>query len=287
MTKLSPLSQNSLTFYSELTDFLVSHETFQLFYDKEWDMLITQPIPENLDSYYKSAAYKPHQHQSKSIFDKIYNYIRKRGYKYKLDIIKQYNPAAQSVLDYGTATGEFLHFLSKETFRVSGVEPNKNVRNIANQLLENKVMVSIDDSTNTYDVITLWHVLEHIPNIDEIIQKLKQKLNPKGIILVAVPNFKSFDAQYYQKHWAAYDVPRHLWHFSPKSVNKLFQKHRMAVIAQKPLYFDSFYVSLLSEKYKRGRQCLIKAFINGLRSNIKAKKSADYSSLIYVIKSTD
>jgi len=284
MSTISPLSSNSCTFFTKIDDFLVSRETFELFYDAEWDMLITQPIPTDLDKYYQSAEYKPHEHQSKSVLDKVYNYIRKRSYQYKLDIIKQYHPKAKSVLDYGTATGEFLDFLSKKTFTVSGVEPNKKARDIANTLLKNKVSVSIDEVPDKFDVITLWHVLEHIPDIDEIIEKLKQKLNPNGIILVAVPNFKSFDAKHYKNYWAAYDVPRHLWHFSPKSIQMLFQQHKMAVKAQKPLYFDSFYVSLLSEKYKRGRPCFIGAFFTGLRSNFKARKSGDYSSLIYVVE---
>jgi len=283
MSTTSSLSGNSTTFFTKIDDFLVSQETFELFHDDVWDMFITQPIPKNLAAYYESPEYKPHEHKSKSVLDKIYNYIRKRSYQYKLDIIKQYHPNAKSVLDYGTATGEFLNFLSKKTFTVSGVEPNKKARDIANELLNNLVSVSIDNQTKKYDVITLWHVLEHIPNIDEIITKLKQKLNPNGIILIAVPNFKSFDAQYYKNYWAAYDVPRHLWHFSPQSIALLFQKHQMAVKAQKPLYFDSFYVSLLSEKYKRGRQCFMRAFVTGLRSNLKARKTGNYSSLIYII----
>jgi len=282
---ISPISNQPVELYlDKVQDQIVSYETFQLFHDKSWDMLLTHPVPKNLSDYYESIDYKPHQHDSKSVFDRLYNFVRKRSYQYKFKIIKSFNPKAKSVLDYGTATGEFLSFMHKKTFSVSGVEPNKKARDIANDLLNKKVSVSIDDLSKKYDVITLWHVLEHIPNVDEIIEKLKQKLNPNGIILVAVPNFKSFDAVYYKKYWAAYDVPRHLWHFSPKSIERLFQKHKMEVKAQKPLYFDSFYVSLLSEKYKRKHQCFMGAFITGLRSNFKARKTGNYASLIYVIK---
>ena len=280
----SPLSGNKTVAFLKIPDFLVSRETFQLWHDYDWDMLITNPIPDNISDYYESKNYQPHEHRSKSILDKVYNFIRKRAYVYKYDLIKQFHPTAKSVLDYGTATGEFLYFMQQKTFSVSGVEPNKKARTIANELVKNYVSVSIDNIDKKVDVITLWHVLEHIPNLEEIILKLKSKLNPGGIIVLAVPNFKASDAQFYQKYWAAYDVPRHIWHFSPKSIQNLFAKYKMDVIAQKPLYFDSFYVSLLSEKYKPGHTCFIKAFYHGLRSNFNAKKTGNYSSLIYIIK---
>ena len=265
-------------------DYLVSGETFDLYHDKDWDMLITRPVPEDLNKYYASLNYQPHKKNKNSLFDKIYNFIRRRSFKYKHRIIKQYHPQAKSLLDYGTATGEFLAYMSQETFLVSGVEPSKKARDIANERLKNKVSVSIDEIDEKFDVITLWHVLEHVENPDELIEKLRKRLMPEGIIVVAVPNFKSYDAQFYKKHWAAYDVPRHLWHFSAKSIDRLFQKHKMRVVAQKPLYFDSFYVSLLSEQYKTGKKRLIPAFIRGVISNLKARKSGEYSSLIYVLR---
>jgi len=281
----SPISNNQLELYfDKVQDYMVSHETFQLLHDKSWDMLLTSPIPEQLSDYYESVHYKPHQHDSKSLFDRLYNLIRKSGYQYKHKLIRTYNPEAKSVLDYGTATGEFLSFLQKKTFLVSGVEPSKLAREQAENILDCQIAVSIDDIKGSFDVISLWHVLEHVQNLNELIEKLKQKLNKNGVLLVAVPNFKSADALHYNEYWAAYDVPRHLWHFSPNSMHALFAKHQMSVIAQKPLFFDSFYVSLLSEKYKNGKPNYIKAFFQGARSNFKALKTGNYSSLIYVIK---
>ncbi len=279
----SPLSENQLVKKMSVKDHLVSQETFDLYYDDEWDMLLTYPVPENLTGYYQSEDYKPHQQQNNTFFDYLYNFIRQRNYAYKLKLIKKYHPQAQSVLDYGTATGEFLQYLSKKTFSVSGVEPNEKARDYANKLLDDKVQVSIDDINEKFDIITLWHVLEHIENLEELIIKLRQHLQPNGILLVAVPNFKSYDAWHYKEYWAAYDTPRHLWHFSPLAIEKLFQKHGMKVLDQKPLYFDSFYVSLLSEQYKSGRKRLLPAFWTGLKSNMKARRNGQYSSLIYVI----
>jgi len=281
---ISPLSGNPVENRFSVKDYLVTGNNFNLYADKKWDMLLTYPIPDNLEKYYQSDDYKPHRHHSKSLFDRLYNWVRNRNYAYKYQLIKKYNSNAQSVLDYGTATGEFLDYLSKKTIKVSGVEPNKNARELANKALHNKVSVSIEEINDKFDAITLWHVLEHIPEPDKLIAALKKRLNPDGIILIAVPNFKSYDAKIYGPHWAAYDVPRHLWHFSPTAIKKLFLKHKMEVLAQKPLYFDSFYVSLLSEQYKTGKKRLFPAFYNGLISNFKARKTGQYSSLIYIIK---
>ena len=281
---LSPLSSNVIEKIITVKDYLVSGQDFDLYHDEQWDMLLTYPVPDDLENYYESTAYKPHHHQNTSLFDRLYNFIRKRNYAYKYRLLQQYHPKMQSVLDYGTATGEFLAYISKKTQRVSGVEPNKSARSIANKLLNNKVKVSIDDITGKYDAITLWHVLEHVKDIDKLIEKLKQGLSEKGILVVAVPNFKSYDAKHYGAFWAAYDVPRHLWHFSPLGIQKLFDKHDMKVMGQKPLYFDSFYVSLLSEQYKTGKKKLLKAFFTGLKSNWYARKTGQYSSLVYIIQ---
>ena len=130
----------------------------------------------------------------------------------------------------------------------------------------------------------MWHVLEHVPNLEEYLVALKRLLKPTGTILIAVPNFKSFDANYYGRFWAAYDVPRHIWHFSKVTIKKLFSEKEMNLVKVLPMKFDSFYVSLLSEKYKTGKMNFIKAFFVGLKSNLCAKKSKEYSSHIYVIK---
>lgn len=138
-----------------------------------------------------------------------------------------------------------------------------------------------------YKVITLWHVLEHLPDLDRQIAKLKSLLKDDGVLVVAVPNFKSFDAQHYKRFWAAYDVPRHLWHFSATAVEKVFAKQGMRLVKRKPMWFDSFYVSLLSEKYRSGKPNFIKAFYVGLRSNLMGLLTREFSSAIYIIKKSD
>ena len=137
---------------------------------------------------------------------------------------------------------------------------------------------------HTFDIITMWHVLEHVPDLEKQIQELKRLLKPNGTLIVAVPNFKSYDANYYKEYWAAFDVPIHFWHFSRKAIKLLFEKENMKLEQVLPMKFDSFYVSLLSEKYKTGKMNFIKAFFIGLKSNWKAQKTSEYSSHIYILK---
>ena len=179
----------------------------------------------------------------------------------------------------------------KNGWNISGVEPSKNAKRIANAKLfksdTSKIVENIEALSNQqFDVITLWHVLEHVPNATEYISKLKMLLKPSGVLIVAAPNFKSFDALYYKKYWAAFDVPRHLWHFSKEAIHQLFSIYNFKVVKILPMYFDSFYVSLLSEKNKTGNSNLMKAFFVGLLSNLKAIRSKEYSSLIYILKNT-
>jgi 2-polyprenyl-3-methyl-5-hydroxy-6-metoxy-1,4-benzoquinol methylase len=164
------------------------------------------------------------------------------------------------------------------------VEPSDKAKQIAINKGVSFVESIAKLEDHSFDVITMWHVLEHVPDLNHQIKELKRLLKPSGSLIIAVPNFKSFDAQHYGKFWAAYDVPIHFWHFSKTAIQKLFQKEQMELVKVLPMKFDSFYVSLLSEKYKTGRMNYVKAFFIGLWSNIKAQSDLEYSSHIYVFK---
>lgn len=277
------LHHNLKTFLT-CKDHTVSKETYQILLNTELDLLVTQPVPENLEKYYESENYISHTDSKKSVIDKIYQLVKNHTLKQKLKLINSFNTEGKTILDIGAGTGDFLLVCNKNNWKVFGVEPSKNARNIA---LNKKINLE-ENLTNfnnlQFDVITLWHVLEHIPNLMEYINNLKKLLKTNGVLVIAVPNFKSYDAKYYKEFWAAYDVPRHLWHFSKTAITKLFASEKMKVEEILPMKFDSFYVSLLSEKYKFGKTKPINAFLTGLRSNIKAKHSGEYSSLIYIIK---
>ncbi|WP_396187669.1 class I SAM-dependent methyltransferase [Flavobacterium sp.] len=267
-------------------DYSVSKETFSLLYNKEYDILKTEPTPslDVLGKYYESDDYISHTDSKRSLFEKLYHFVKVRAIKSKVALVTKENKSKGNLLDIGAGTGDFLNEANKQGWTTLGYEPN----NSAKILAENKGVVFTDDifvlPNASFDVITMWHVLEHVPNLEEYIANLKRLLKPGGTIIIAVPNYKSFDAQYYGRFWAAYDVPRHLWHFSKSSIKRLFSDHDLKLFHVKPMWFDSFYVSMLSEKYKTGKMSLIKGGLVGLRSNVSGIFKKEFSSHIYIIK---
>ena len=272
--------------FIKVKDNSVSKESFELLIDDELQLLKTHPQPslETLPKYYESEDYISHTDGKRSLFEKLYQIIKSYSLNKKVRLINSFHPQKGSLLDIGAGTGDFLATANKAGWQITGIEPNEKAKTISISkgvsFIEN-----LDDSpSHSFDVITMWHVLEHVPDLNKQIVDLKRLLKPNGTIIIAVPNYKSFDAKYYGAFWAAYDVPRHLWHFSKTAIEKLFAKENMKLIKILPMIFDSFYVSLLSEKYKNGKMNFIKAFYIGFKSNIKAKRNFEYSSHIYVIK---
>jgi 2-polyprenyl-3-methyl-5-hydroxy-6-metoxy-1,4-benzoquinol methylase len=267
-------------------DYSVSKETFELYHDEELDMLITSPQPslENLGEYYESVDYISHTDSKRSLFEKAYHFVKSIALKNKLDLINSLQPDKGRVLDIGAGTGDFLSVAKQNGWQIIGVEPSDKAKAIAKNKGVSFVEKTTELENRSFDVISMWHVLEHVPDLEEQIKELKRLLKPNGTLIIAVPNFKSFDAKHYGKFWAAYDVPIHFWHFSKTAIRSLFQKERMKLVKVLPMKFDSFYVALLSEKYKTGKMNFVKAFFVGLQSNWKAKKDFEYSSHIYIIK---
>ena len=265
-------------------DYLVTQESFQLEYDSKSDMLITKPVPEDLEKYYDPNNYISHSDSAKGLLEKIYQTVKKYTLNKKVKLINKYTIEEKKLLDIGCGTGEFLINAKNKNWKTVGVELNENARKKAtDKNLE--IYKSLDAINNQkFDVITLWHVLEHLPDLDKQINEITSLLNKNGTLIIAVPNYKSYDAQYYKEFWAAYDTPRHLWHFSQNAIKNIFKNKKIEVVETLPMYFDSYYVSLLSEKYKTGSSNYFKAFYRGLISNMKAKTSSEYSSLIYVLK---
>jgi len=270
-------------------DYSVSKETFELYYDQDFDLLITspQPSPENLGRYYESNDYISHTDSKRSLFEKAYHFVKGIALKNKLNLINNCSSIKGNLLDIGAGTGDFLLTAKQNGWNTIGVEPSEKAKGIA---IGKGIQFS--DSTeelesNSFDVITMWHVLEHVPNLETQIKELKRLVKPNGTIIIAVPNFKSYDANHYGKFWAAFDVPIHFWHFSKTAIKLLFEKEDIKLEKVLPMKFDSFYVSLLSEKYKNGKMNFVKAIWIGLVSNWKANWSLEYSSHIYVLKNTE
>ncbi|GAA4967715.1 class I SAM-dependent methyltransferase [Algibacter aquimarinus] len=282
--------KNKSSFLS-VKDHSVSGEQFELIQNSEYGFLETTPQPssDKLPEYYESEDYISHTDSKRNLFEKVYHLVRSLSLKKKLSLINSFSSKDKKLLDVGCGTGDFLQKAFQNNWNISGIEPNEQARDIANKKTKNSVfeieqLLKFD--AQIFDVITLWHVLEHLPNLEDHIAIFKKLLKPSGTLIIAVPNYKSYDAQYYKQFWAAYDVPRHLWHFNQTSISKLVSKHSFKVEKVKPMWFDSFYVSMLSEKYKTDKMNPLKGFLVGLLSNVKAISTKEASSLIYIIKNS-
>lgn len=276
--------QNNI-FFQKVKDYSVSKEIFELHHNPEYDLLMTFPKPslEKLPSYYESDDYISHTDGKRSLFERVYHLIKGIALKNKLKLINAQS-AKGKLLDIGAGTGDFLVVAKNDGWNITGIEPSAKAKGIAiNKGVNFADSLSVLES-HSFDIITMWHVLEHVPNLEDYLSELKRLIKPTGTIIIAVPNFKSFDANFYGRHWAAYDVPRHIWHFSKTAIEKLFAEKGIQLTAVLPMKFDSFYVSLLSEKYKTGRMNFIRAFFVGLKSNLNGKKTNEYSSHIYILK---
>ncbi|MEO7987947.1 MAG: class I SAM-dependent methyltransferase [Chryseolinea sp.] len=274
-------------------DNTVSHETFKIIKCTNCDFTLTSPRPENdkLGDYYHSDNYISHSNKATTLLDRVYLLARRFTLRWKVNLLLKYHPNHNkiNILDYGCGTGEFLKTCKDSGYAISGVEPSQNARAKSSETNQIKIQESLEGlDCQRFNIITMWHVLEHIPDFEAVIQKLKSKLTDGGVLFIAVPNHKSFDGQHYQKHWAGFDVPRHLWHFSSGTMKKVLRKNNLSLIDICGMKLDSYYVSLLSEKYKSENKSTmigyINAVINGTRSNWKARKTGEYSSLIYIIK---
>jgi 2-polyprenyl-3-methyl-5-hydroxy-6-metoxy-1,4-benzoquinol methylase len=268
-------------------DFLVTGESFDLLADPGTEMLVTHPMPapSKMDRYYKSEDYISHSDDQGGFIPFLYRLVKNRALEKKTALINKLTSAKGNLLDIGTGTGSFLESAKKDGWNTTGVEPGNKARALA---IKKGLIVKQDLKEvqhDMFDVITLWHVLEHLHDLESVTAQIESMLSPGGTLIIAVPNYRSYDARYYKQFWAAYDVPRHLWHFSRKSMTQIFSE-KMKLKQIKPMIFDSFYVSLLSEKYKSGNSFSIRAIFIGLWSNITAWRTKEYSSLIYCFKKT-
>jgi 2-polyprenyl-3-methyl-5-hydroxy-6-metoxy-1,4-benzoquinol methylase len=274
-------------------DYTVSQQEFQIQRCVDCNFKFTSPRPEDaeLGKYYKAEDYVSHSDTKKGLVNKLYHGVRSYTLIKKLQLVIQHAKLKSGkILDYGAGTGAFLNTCKTNKWDALGIEPDETARKVMNDKFSITSFPSLEEAKRStlfsgFDAITAWHVLEHVPDLKETIAVLKGALKDKGIFIVAVPNPESNDAKHYKQFWAAYDLPRHLWHFEPKAITKLFSDNGFKLEKTLPMVFDSFYVSMLSEKYKTGSISLIKAFTRGLISNIKANKTGkEFSSQIYTFR---
>lgn len=273
----------------ETKDFFLSNEAFSISKCQKCGFHFTNPRPtaDHLGPYYESEEYISHSNSNQGLFGFLYQRIRKYTLRKKYQLVNSYK-SGHRVLDIGCATGQLLNEFKCRGWESVGIEPDPDARTYAEEKYHLKVLPEEQMNAlvdHSFDVISMWHVLEHVSDLDQRMKDLQRLIKANGVLFIALPNIESWDAQHYGKHWAGLDLPRHLYHFNKANVKMLFEKHAFTVCKILPMKFDAYYVSLLSEKYKKNPLYYPAAFFKGFYSNLKAKKSEpNHSSLIYVIK---
>ncbi|HRO83627.1 MAG TPA: class I SAM-dependent methyltransferase [Niabella sp.] len=275
----------------EVKDYTVSNEYFKIQECKNCSLRITQDVPdqESIGAYYKSEDYVSHSNTGKGFINRLYQKVRKRTLVQKAEIAEKFAALKQgSLLDIGCGIGSFLHTMQQRGWEGTGLEPDSDARGMAKKLYGLEVLPSENLyllPQKDFDAITGWHVLEHVHDLNGYMQRLREILKDEGKLFIAVPNYTSKDAKAYNAFWAAYDVPRHLYHFSPQSMKGLLHLHSFRLVKMLPMWYDSFYVSMLSSKYKSGKTNFISSGLHGFSSNINAFGNVEEcSSIIYVVE---
>jgi SAM-dependent methyltransferase len=268
-------------------DHLVSDQSFAICTCGFCGLMMTNPRPtqEHIGQFYESNSYLSHNSDG-SLLSKIYSLAQVYTLWYKHRVIKKLGVNGNRLLDYGCGVGQFMHYMSSKKYDVRGVEPSDiGIEKATEKGLT--VYPSIEqakDEESKFDVITLWHVLEHVHDLQPALKLLKKLLKKNGYMVIAVPNTKSWDATHYKENWAAYDVPRHLFHFDDDSLKLLLKNSGLSFTTTAPLYLDAFYISLLSETHHPTGNKLLKSIINGCKSNIYGSSNGQYSSMIYIFQ---
>lgn len=271
-------------------DYTVTNESFQVWLCGNCGSGFTQDVPgvDAIGKYYQSAAYVSHSDTKEGLVNRLYHRVRSITLSGKRRLVSAETGLDKGeILDIGCGTGAFLSGMKAAGWSATGLEPDEAARKKARELYQLDPLPSNELfrlPAAKYDAITMWHVLEHVHQLDDYLNRIEQLLKDRGVLFIAVPNLQSFDAAHYKECWAAYDVPRHLYHFSANGMEQLLQRHGLKLRKIKPMWFDSFYVSMLSEQYRNGKGNFIRACCVGFLSNLKAMfNSRKCSSLIYIV----
>lgn len=271
-----------------LKDDFLSKEDFHICECLNCGLLYTMPRPskDKIGEYYKSEEYYSHQENKKGFIPRLYEKVKKVNLKHKYELATK-GLSTGKLLDIGCGVGDFLHTAEAQGWQCTGVEPSEEAKAIARQRTQAKLLSSEDQEQlpdASFDVITLWHVLEHVDDLRWQVAQLQRLIKPNGRIVIAVPNYKSYDGQFYKEHWAAYDVPRHLSHFNRTTLAKILKTNDLKLVKTDKLKWDAYYISYMSEQYKIHKLPLVRGVYRGWLSNMKAKRSGEWSSVVYIFE---
>lgn len=271
-----------------LKDEFLSKEDFHICECLNCGLLYTMPRPtkEKIGNYYKSEEYYSHQENKKGFIPRIYEAVKKTNLKHKYKLATK-DLKKGRLLDIGCGVGDFLQTAESKGWECIGVEPSDDAKAIAQKRTKAKILKSeelekMEDAS--FDLITMWHVLEHVDNLKWQMEQLNRLVKPNGRVVIAVPNYKSYDGQYYKELWAAYDVPRHLNHFNRTTLPNIFKTNGLKLLKEDKLVWDAYYISYMSEQYKHHPFALVRGAYRGLISNCKARRSGEWSSLVYIFE---
>ena len=272
----------------ELKDLFLTQEPFMILECKDCGLLYTTPRPnkDEIGKYYQSDKYYSHQENKEGFIPKVYEKVKSINLKNKYKIATEKTTRGK-ILDIGCGVGDFLHTMEQQGWECTGVEPSEDAKAIAKKRIKAQLLPSEEQenlSDGSFDVITMWHVLEHVDALRWQIQQLYRLCKPGGRIIIALPNYKSYDGQYYKAAWAAYDVPRHLNHFNEETIVKIFEESHLKHIKTEKLRWDAYYISYMSEKYLHHSLPLLRGAVRGMISNCKARKTGQWSSLVYIFE---
>ncbi len=269
----------------KVKDFSCSLEDFSLEYDAHYKLLRTTPVPSDIEKYYPREEYISHQNEAKGLVSIVYQIVKNYTSSRKIKLFhKLVDSSSSSVLDYGAGNGFLVSKLKEQNWNAFGVEPSSYARKQAEHF-NIELYSSLEElGDQNFSAISLWHVLEHVPNYKEALIQLTTLLVEEGYLILALPNYNSWDASYYNSFWAAYDVPRHAYHFSKDSIHIIAQEFNLKVLKIQPMLFDSFYVSYLSEKNKGSKIPFLKGVFIGFLSNVVGFFKKEYSSHVYILQ---
>jgi len=270
-------------------DYTVSGELFEVWCCNSCSGGFTQDVPDasTIGPYYAAESYVSHTDSSKGFINSVYHKVRSYALLSKKNLVTTLvGKKTAAILDIGAGTGAFAYTMLTGGWQVTGLEPDATAAKQA--LLKYNIQLAAADTIYTlehhqFDAITMWHVLEHVHDLHGYFKRFFEILKTDGVLVIAVPNYTSTDASIYGKNWAALDTPRHLYHFSPTSMELIADTHGFKLVIKKAMWFDAFYVAMLTEQHNGGS--FIKAILVGLWSNVTALLDVNKcSSVIYAFK---